>query len=200
MAITYYTTDKQEPIPAGHEYVGEYATPGTGSIIHVYTKLHGTVVNLYERNGYDDSDFYAVCFVDGQEYVEQYASTRYWSGPCAASIDATPELIKAWHQFRKDRDAATEKQIRELERREQQALADKFIAAGMTDQQIERWFERKYKLSEDVVAACEQLLKTLKFRSNFRESMRNQIIDWLDEAQPRYTVPLSPKQLAAVAV
>jgi hypothetical protein len=40
-----------------------------------------------------------------------------------------------------------------------------------------------------------RLLKTKKFRSNFRQSMAMQVRAWLADTAPRYNTPLSPKQL-----
>lgn len=83
---------------------------------------HGAVVETREMNGYDDSDFYAT-YYDAQENAfkeVQYASTRGWTYPCSAVIDATPGVFAKWERYnetanaqataaRMARDAATPK-------------------------------------------------------------------------------------------
>jgi hypothetical protein len=63
----------------------------------IYTKTthKGLVLQTYERNGYDDSDFYAVVWNEDKGCCEHicYASTRGWSYPNGASVDATPEVV-----------------------------------------------------------------------------------------------------------
>lgn len=67
------------------------------------TKFEGAVLDTFERNGYDDSDFCAVV-VDGENVkVVEYASTRYWTYHNQAVVDATPETIAtatAWYRAR----------------------------------------------------------------------------------------------------
>ena len=61
----------------------------------------GAVLQLRERNGYDDSDFYAVVWDEEHQCVTstQYATTRGWTYPNSAQVDATDEVIakaRAW--------------------------------------------------------------------------------------------------------
>ncbi len=52
----------------------------------------GATVAMREANGYDDSDFFATYF-DGEKFTEvMYATTRGWTYPAGASIDATAEV------------------------------------------------------------------------------------------------------------
>lgn len=59
----------------------------------------GAVLDVRERNGYDDSDFYAVVW-DGEKLLEvEYGTTRAWTYPNHASIDASDEVlvqVRAW--------------------------------------------------------------------------------------------------------
>lgn len=69
----------------------------------VTTTHHGLVLELGERNGRDDSDFYARVWnpETGQPLSIEYASTRGWSYPNNATVDATPEVraaYNAWHE------------------------------------------------------------------------------------------------------
>jgi hypothetical protein len=60
------------------------------------TSYVGRVISLRERNGYDDSDFYATVWDDTTDSPKEieYASTRGWTYPNGATIDA-PEEIQA---------------------------------------------------------------------------------------------------------
>lgn len=67
--------------------------------LYMKTEYVGCVLSKYERNGYDDSDFYAVVW-DGKEIQHiEYASTRSWTYPNGAVIDATPEVIEAANAY-----------------------------------------------------------------------------------------------------
>lgn len=74
----------------------------------VYDDMYGTteesyvgcVIDTYERNGYEDSDFYAVCWDEDRQQVVhvEYDTTR-----CAcngyAKIDASEEVIRKVFRF-----------------------------------------------------------------------------------------------------
>lgn len=55
----------------------------------------GRVLSRHERNGYDDSDFYALVWDDSTESVKSvdYASTRGWTYHNHAVIDAPAEIV-----------------------------------------------------------------------------------------------------------
>lgn len=57
----------------------------------------GAVLDVFEVNGYDDSDFYAVVYDAEADAVRHvcYASTRGWTYHNGASVDATAETIAA---------------------------------------------------------------------------------------------------------
>lgn len=65
--------------------------------------FEGAVLGIYERNGYDDSDFFATVWDDDQGAVRevQYATTRGWTYNNSASVDATDEVkakARAWFE------------------------------------------------------------------------------------------------------
>lgn len=64
------------------------------SPLYIETSHVGCVLDTYERNGYDDSDFHAIVWDESEQMVKdiQYATTRGWSYPNGASVDATPEV------------------------------------------------------------------------------------------------------------
>lgn len=57
------------------------------------TSFEGAVLETRERNGYDDSDFYAIVWDEAQGKVRtvEYASTRFWTYHNGATVDATDE-------------------------------------------------------------------------------------------------------------
>lgn len=63
----------------------------------------GCVLSTYERNGYDDSDFYAVCWdEESQSVVDiEYDTTRAGSGGWAV-IDATEEVLRKAYRYYKN--------------------------------------------------------------------------------------------------
>jgi hypothetical protein len=74
----------------------------------------GIVLYTYERNGYDDSDFYAVVWNEEKNEPEsvEYASTRGWCYPNYAKEDTTPEILAKYEAHKKKiRDA--ENKLRE---------------------------------------------------------------------------------------
>lgn len=56
----------------------------------------GKVVDTFEENGYDDSDFIALVWDDeiGATRKVCYASTRSWTYHNGVSVDATPEVLE----------------------------------------------------------------------------------------------------------
>lgn len=78
---------------SGDQY--DYIIPADryGHEIRMQITFSGAVLQKYERNGYDDSDFYAIVWNGSEiEHVE-YATTRGWTYPNGAKVDATPEVL-----------------------------------------------------------------------------------------------------------
>jgi hypothetical protein len=69
--------------------------------LYMRTTHHGLVLETREYNGYDDSDFYAIVWNPEKGCKEQitYASTRGWTYPNNAVVDATPEVLAAVKAF-----------------------------------------------------------------------------------------------------
>lgn len=67
----------------------------------------GRVVRLRERNGYHDSDFYALVWhgVDAEHPVEEicYGSTSSWTYHNHASVDASPEIMAEYKTWEAER-------------------------------------------------------------------------------------------------
>lgn len=65
--------------------------------------FEGAVLDTYEVNGYDDSDFFAVIWDGEKVTTKEYASTRGWTYHNGASVDATDEVVAAateWYRAR----------------------------------------------------------------------------------------------------
>lgn len=59
------------------------------------------VLKTWENNGYDDSDFYALVWSDenNKPLEIMYATTRFWSYPNTAIVDADEETLKKYKAF-----------------------------------------------------------------------------------------------------
>lgn len=55
----------------------------------------GAVLQTFERNGYDDSDFIAIVWdeAEGRTRNVEYATTRGWTYANSAVVDATPDVL-----------------------------------------------------------------------------------------------------------
>lgn len=60
----------------------------------------GCVLDTYEHNGYEDSDFYAICWDEEEQKVVRvcYDTTRFW-GYGRADIDATLEVLRKVYRY-----------------------------------------------------------------------------------------------------
>jgi hypothetical protein len=78
---------------------------GHAEIIETKESYVGRVLETYEENGYNDSDFYAVVWDDETNSLihKQFATTRFYSNGYGAKIDATPEIIEKATAERKTR-------------------------------------------------------------------------------------------------
>lgn len=81
---------------------------GPGEALYMETTHVGVVLSLGEVNGYDDSDFYAVVWNGTRPERVTYASTRGWTYPNNAAIDATPEVLAAFAQWQDEQRKAAQ--------------------------------------------------------------------------------------------
>lgn len=79
--------------PGATDVSAQHGYPA-GQVI-VRTSHAGCVLDKWERNGYDDSDFFALVWNEETQATEviEYATTRGWTYANGATIDATPEVI-----------------------------------------------------------------------------------------------------------
>lgn len=63
-------------------------------------QYEGCVLNWYERNGYDDSDWYATCWdCERKTIVEVMFDTTRCGGGGHAEIDATPDVLREVYRY-----------------------------------------------------------------------------------------------------
>ncbi len=69
--------------------------------LYMMTTHVGLVIETGEYNGYDDSDFYAVVWDVENQRTQRivYATTRGWTYPNSATIDATPEVLAQYNAW-----------------------------------------------------------------------------------------------------
>ena len=94
------------PEHAGEPNVEEITYPGIEGPLYLRTSHVGLVLADRERNGYHDSDFYAVVWNAEKGCTEEitYATTRGWTYCNSCKVDATPEVLAAvgvWHSILK---------------------------------------------------------------------------------------------------
>ncbi len=69
---------------------------------HPEVRYTGCVLDKYEHNGYEDSDFYAICWdEERQKVVEVEYDTTRCGGSGYAEIDATEETLRSVYRFYK---------------------------------------------------------------------------------------------------
>lgn len=183
----------------------------------VRTFAQGCVISLRERNGYDDSDFFATYWdEESQSFQEiEYATTRGWSYPNNATVDATPEVLARWEahqkQTRRNQRAGYLRRQRALtwEWSEQTGLSPRQIRrlASSIDARIPQYerplaaFGERFSRQQEVLVGLVTLLRTRKrnaFRSPFRASLAEQVWAWTQDSNPKYPTPLSRKQLERI--
>jgi hypothetical protein len=139
---------------------------------------------MSERNCYHDSDFFATYYDEKSDSFKtvEYATTRAWTYTASAKIDAPKELIEEYE--RRQKEASRKSHERAIQYRAE--------AANLT---VEEYKKLSTAISGSNLESVIKLVKTKKFRSSFRESMANQVREWLANPNPKFPKPLSPKQM-----
>lgn len=86
---------------AGQPNVEKIDYPGHPGPLFMETTHIGLVIRVGERNYHDDSDFYAVVWNPQKACPEEieYATTRAWTYPNHAEVDATPIVQRAYEAY-----------------------------------------------------------------------------------------------------
>ena len=74
-----------------------------GEISYAVKTFEGRVLCEYEKNGYNDSDFFAVVWNDETDSLKviEYGSTRH-GGYYGCTVDATPETVAKAREFKEN--------------------------------------------------------------------------------------------------
>lgn len=70
-----------------------------GNTCYMHTHHRGVVLATREMNGYDDSDFYALVWAGDHVEQVEYATTRFWTYPNNATVDAAPEVLEQYRAW-----------------------------------------------------------------------------------------------------
>lgn len=173
----------------GHR--GDNAPNSLENCVVTYQTHHGLCIEDRERNGYHDSDFYMVVWNpdEGKPESIEYASTRGWCYPCYSShADATPEVMELYHAWRKKMDRRRHILSRWERRRTLNKLRDEMQLDSRVDVQ------RLQQAVGDYFFQYHKLLKTKRFRSDFRRSLADQVRRWIADPDSEYRRPLTNKQ------
>lgn len=185
---------------------GAYAPLGsdnTKKLIHergalILWETHkGLCVSEREMNGSSDSDFFMTVWDEENQCAKEimFATTRGWSYPSMASyVDASEEIrqkVKAYGEEQIQK--ITQKQrhekakILKKERAEYRKLAEEHQFPSFRLCKLIR------KSGDDNGKAILKLLKS-NLRSQFRMSLRERLVSWLQDNAPAYQSPFSHKQ------
>lgn len=177
-------------IPEGAQNVTVYDAEKD---IVLYDTYIGMCLVERERNMRDDSDFYMTVWDETTESPKEimFASTRFWSYPCyGSSVDATPDIVAKWQAWKANKAA-------ELRRASRHEKAIKLIALRneMRNVAKDNNFDycRLLRLRHDACFDGYMKLFSKKIRSNFKISLRNQLLLWL-RGNSQYSSPFSAKQ------
>lgn len=153
------------------------------------TLYSGLCLFKWERNYYDDSDFYMrVWDVDNNTYMDvMTGTTRCASGNVIETVDATDEIRELYRKDLIKRD-----QIKE-EKKFQFRVAQ-YSEMGISEEHGEKLFKA---VGENAFYPFYKLLSA-NLRSEFRKSLKNQVINWLSQDNPKYDSPLSDKQISYI--
>ncbi len=196
--IVRMTSNSQSQFPEGAYCPfgpGSYNADPEKGVVVLYHTHRGLCLFETERNGYDDSDFFMTVWNPEKKAPEgiMFATTRGWSYPCLASHpDATAE-VQAQYLVWTEADRRRKKILARWAARCEQIKSA--AAARISRRELRRLMA---VLFEEQLAAVLHLLKTKKFRSKFREDLAGKIRTWIADPVPKYSAPLSRKQLAAL--
>lgn len=158
----------------------------------------GRVLGTGERNGYDDSDFTATVWDDekGDVAVFVYATTRYPTYHLYAHIDATAEVLETYRTTQ----AYKVRHMMVMARRD--ASKDRYALARTLDvppAAVKRLLTCPiHPHQRGAIIKLVSSFKAGKLRSNFKTSLAQAVMDWLNTPEPKFPTPLSKTQLGYV--
>lgn len=201
MAIVNFTfmNDKNENRMDWVEgsYCPMYSANVGEPILVIWETFVGCCISERERNGYDDSDFYMTVWDEEKQmaYEIQFATTRYWCRPAFGSnVDATPEVVEKYEAF-----MARVRERKRITRRKEGIVSrhnkvkENVFLARKNEVSVNSIKKLRSVYDHETFEACAKLLKS-KLRSEFRKSLKAQLISWLN-GERDYPAPFSYKQL-----
>lgn len=164
-------------------------------ILILWETYQGCCVSERERNGYDDSDFYMTVWDDelGKAYETMFATTRGWTYPAMGSyVDATPEVIEKYDAWKKEEYKKAVKERHKLGLKNRQEKLKVLVKAARKNDLKVSQVKKVASLNDYMFEGCMKLL-TSNLRSDFRKSLKTQLIGWLN-GESEYSSPFSPRQ------
>lgn len=173
---------------------------------NVPQKYRGILIMTHgENNGYHDSYWYVTIWnVQKGEPQRVLVGTTAAGGddmwfPEGGIVDLTEENQIAHEAYKQQKHEAFRKEQEEYAATMNITL-DQYDrlrnSLGVTTAHLIDSAGRSPALSQ--LHAIEELLKTTKFKSKFRESIATQVRTWLGEESPKYKTPLSDRQLHVI--
>ena len=198
MPIYYTTGDRAKAESKGHRFEQDYNVFCSSDQEHKplwqFSYAHGLVVGLDEVADPEDPEnethSFAILFDTTTSSIErrQYASSRVPSIGCQAVVDASPEVFERYQSVREQLQGQRVAELRK-------AFVREMALKGVEPSLAETFFDRSQMLGEPLTEACTLLLKTQQFRSEFRRSLRDQLVRWIRDEKPRYPSPFSSRQI-----
>ena len=143
----------------------------------------GQVVGMTCSNHYDDSWYYAIVF-DGKSVEHVLYDSTVFANYGFCEIDASEETMQAYKRFLNIKAKWGRRNY----------LVSHAVGTGFHYTVIGKLY-KVYEDDLDAFLKCLTLLKTKKFRSNFRKSLCEQLREWLEDECPQYSRPFSNKQV-----
>lgn len=150
-----------------------------------------------ERNYYNDSDFVMTIWDDelGEPFEYMFATTRGWTYPSYGSrVDATPEVVAKYEAWKEAKRLEALKKQRSAKAKELAAMrATMWKISSENNVPFLKVKELSKIYRGDTYSSIEKLMTT-KLRSEFRKSLKNQILSWL-KSENDFKTPLSKRQM-----
>lgn len=160
----------------------------------LYKQQIGKCLVEREQNGYNDSDFFMTYWDEekNEPVTVMFATTRGWTYPClASSVDATPDVVAKYEAWKAKKAAEYRVQQRKAKATAKRELRNKLLSIA-NEYQVS--YPRLLKLRKMTGFEGMVSLFNNRLRSNFKISMRNQLINWLNN-NSKYDRPFSAKQM-----
>lgn len=154
-----------------------------GMVVKIYTKQ----IKIWS-DVWDDATYAVVYDIITDQVSEHLVRLGYDGVEKQCEVDASPELQQKYieHLVREERKIKMNEIIHNHSARWNE-IHNMNITLGEY-KKLKRFGTTTYEILSG-------LLSTKKFRSKFRENLAQQVRDWLKEENPKYSCPLSPRQL-----